>query len=60
LGEDAPGVIDIFDASGAYQGTLPGGTPFPLVFLDEDRFGGAEKDATDLVRLVVFRVRRTP
>ena len=59
MGEDTPGPIDIFDNSGVYEGTLPAGTPFPLVFLGNDRFGGAETDATDISRLVVFRVHRT-
>lgn len=58
VGENTPGQIDIFDRTGAYRGTLPQGTPFPLVFLDEDRFGAAEKDPMDITRLVVYRTLR--
>lgn len=60
LGEATPRAIDIFDESGAYQGTLPAGTPFPLVFLENDRFGAVETDATDISRLVIYRVFRRP
>lgn len=58
LGSISPGLIDVFDGTGAYRGTLPSGTPFPLVFLDEDRFGAEERDAMDISRLVVYRVIR--
>jgi hypothetical protein len=58
VGENTPGLIDIFDRTGAYRGTLPKGTPFPLVFLDEDRFGAAEKDPMDITRLAVYRTLR--
>ena len=60
LGATTSGAIDVFDGSGAYQGTLPAGTPFPLVFLDENRFGAAETDATDISRFVVYRVHGRP
>ena len=58
MGEATPAAIDVFDESGAYRGTLPAGTPFPILFLDRDRFGAVETDATDISRLVVYRVIR--
>jgi hypothetical protein len=51
-------VIDLFGSEGEYLGTLPDSTPFPLVFLSEDRFGAAETDAYDIIRLVVYQVVR--
>lgn len=58
IGEDTAGPIDVFDATGEYEGTLPRGTPFPLVFIDDTRFGAAEKDEMDISRLVVYRIFR--
>lgn len=58
VGQDA-GPIDVFDPSGAYLGTMPSGTPFPIVFLGTDRFGVAETDAFDVTRLVVYRLNRS-
>ena len=39
VGRFASGPIDIFDASGAYEGTLPTGSPFPLIFVSDSRIG---------------------
>lgn len=58
VGETDPAAIDIFDETGAYQGTLPPGTPFPLVFLNDNLFGAAEIDAVDIGRLVVYEILR--
>lgn len=53
-----PEPIDVFDPSGAYLGTLPPGTPFPLIILPDGRIAYEEKDALDVERLVVARVER--
>ena len=58
VGEEMQGPVDVFDPSGAYIGTLPDGSPFPLMFLDDNRFAAAETDAFDVTRLVVYRVVR--
>ncbi len=58
VGEHARGPIDVFDATGAYVGTAPSDSPFPVVFLDDDTFGAAETDAHDVTRLAVYRIRR--
>lgn len=50
-------LIDLFDASGAYRGTLPPGTPFPIILLPGGRFGVVEKDEFDVARLVVMQGR---
>lgn len=53
-----PEPIDIFDPNGAYLGTLPPGSPFPLLILPDGRIAYEEKDALDVERLVVARVER--
>jgi hypothetical protein len=58
VGEEMQGPVDVFDSTGAYIGTLPDGSPFPLLFLDASRFAAAETDALDVTRLVVHRVVR--
>jgi hypothetical protein len=50
--------IDIFDPSGAYLGTLPAGTPFPMLLLPGGRVGVVEKDESDVQRLAIMRVVR--
>lgn len=52
------GPVDVFDPTGAYLGTLPEGTPFPLLVLPDGRVAYAEKDAFDVERLVIARVER--
>ncbi len=48
--------IDLFDATGAYRGTLPGAdAPFPVDFLPDGRVLTIETDALDLARVVVYR-----
>ena len=58
-GAETASPIDVFDPSGAYLGTLPVGTPFPIVFIDQDRFGVAETDEFDITRFVVYRLIRS-
>lgn len=48
--------IDVFDPAGEYVGTLPSGTPFPVLLLPDDRVAVVEKDEFDVERLVVMRV----
>lgn len=58
VGRPAGGPIDVFDSSGAYMGSLPPDTPFPLVFLDANRFGASEADEFDVSRLVIYEIQR--
>lgn len=53
---DEPGPIDVFRPDGVYAGTLPAATPFPLLFLDEDRYAAIETDELDDEYVVVYRV----
>jgi hypothetical protein len=56
-GRDDRGPIDRFDATGAYLGTLPAGTPFPLAFLPDGRMLIREVDeATAVERIAVGRL----
>src|SRR5690625_1510068 len=54
-GDGAPR-IDLFDPTGAYQGTLPEGTPLPLLILPGGRVAVVERDEFDVDRLVVMQV----
>jgi hypothetical protein len=56
IGRDSAGPIDVFDADGAYVGTLAAGSPFPIVFLRPDRIAYALTDEMDVDRLVVADV----
>jgi len=56
--DDRSGPIDVFDSTGAYAGTLPAGTRFPIAILPDDRIAVSETDAFDVDRLVVMRIRR--
>lgn len=58
VGPDPAGPVDVFDASGAYVGSLPEGSPVPLVFLDDTRFAAAVTDELGVTRLVVYRLTR--
>ena len=49
--------LDVFDADGAYLGTLPAGTPRPHAFLPDGSFVTIETDEYDLPYVVVYRVR---
>jgi hypothetical protein len=54
---DTASVIDVFDADGLYAGSLPPGTPLPVVFLPDGRVGYVAKDSLDVERLVLARVQ---
>lgn len=54
-GDPAP--IDIFDENGDYAGTLPPGSPFPILFVGPDRIGTVATDSLDVSRLVITDVR---
>lgn len=51
-------VIDVFDADGAYVGTLPEGTPFPAAFRGNDVVA-VERDELEIPRVTVYRVARS-
>lgn len=51
-----PKAIDVFTPNGDYAGTLPPGSPFPILFLPDGRIAAAETDEFDVTRLVVFRM----
>lgn len=53
---DEPKAIDLFDPDGEYIGTLPPGSPFPLLFLPDGRMAAGETDELDVTRLVVYRL----
>jgi hypothetical protein len=55
---DSDPVIDVFDADGAYTGTLPPEIPFPVLFLSDSRIGWVERDDFDVDRLVIGRLHR--
>lgn len=52
------GTIDVFDPSGAYLGSLPPHTRFPLLLLPDDRVALSDKDALDIERLVIMTIGR--
>lgn len=52
--------IDVFDPDGAYVGTLPPGTPVPILFLPDGRLVAVETDDLEVDRLVVYEVDRSP
>lgn len=59
LGSQGTGLIDVFDSTGAYVGTVPEGGPgLPVLFLSGDRFGFIETDELDVQRLVFVDVSR--
>lgn len=53
-----PRAIDIFDPSGAYVGTLPPASPFPVAFLPDGMIIAIERDAMDVQRLVIYSIVR--
>lgn len=57
---DVPGElpIDVLDYTGAYVGTLPSGSPFPVVFRGPDEFVVVETDDLDVPHVVVYRIHR--
>ena len=50
--------VDVFDPEGGYVGTLPPGTPVPVVFLSADTFLAEETDDVGVERLVSYRILR--
>jgi len=48
-----PAAIDLFDARGDYLGTLPPGTPLPVVFLSARRVATIETDELDVQRIAI-------
>lgn len=56
-GPERPAPIDLFDRDAGYLGTLPEGSPFPVLVLG-DRLAAIETDELDVDRLVVYRVDR--
>jgi hypothetical protein len=54
-GPGAPQPIDVFDEDGAYIGSLPDGTPFPVAVI-QDQIAAIETDETDVDRLAVYRI----
>ena len=55
---DAIVPIDVFDAGGAYIGTLERESFSPVVLLPGDRVGVVEKDESDVERLVILSIQR--
>jgi len=53
----APALIDVFDAEGTYQGTVPEGSPLPVAVIG-DRIAAIENDDNDIERLVIYRIAR--
>jgi hypothetical protein len=56
-GEGALQMIDVFDPEGTYVGSLAETFPFPMAFLDNDRFIFAATDSVDVQRLVVGEIQ---
>lgn len=55
-GESA--VIDLFSPEGAYLGTLPPGSPFPVAFLSDNRIVTLEEDEWGGWAVRIYRVNR--
>lgn len=49
-------LIDVFDRSGEYEGTLPEGTPFPDTFLSESRFATVARDSLGVEIVIIYEV----
>ena len=58
VGQPGNGPIDVFDAGGAYVGTLEAGTAMPLLLLPNGRVALEESDELDVERLVVAEIVR--
>ncbi|MGH7542135.1 MAG: hypothetical protein ACRELC_14165, partial [Gemmatimonadota bacterium] len=57
-GRDEPFAIDVLAPGGAYFGTLPPGSPWPVAFPGRGRIAAIETDALDVDRVVVYAVGR--
>ena len=53
-------VIDVFDPSGAYVGTLPAGTPWPAAFVDGETILVTTEDDLGRELVEVRRIARSP
>lgn len=51
-----PAVVDVFGADGAYEGTLPEGTPWPVAFLSSRTYAAIETDEWEVDRVVILRI----
>lgn len=49
-------LIDVFDRSGEYEGTLPERTPFPDAFLSDTRFATVERDSLGVEIIVIYEL----
>jgi hypothetical protein len=50
--------IDVFDATGAYVGTLPRESPFPALFRGSDEIIAVETDDVNRPHVIVYRIVR--
>lgn len=50
--------IDVFDATGAYVGTLPDDSPFPALFRGADEIATVETDEFDVPHVRLYRIHR--
>ena len=57
-GEPERELIDVFDAEGQYVGTLPAGTPLPVLFVGPNMVAIVRTDSLDVQRLDLMRVLR--
>ena len=53
-------LIDVFDTSGAYVGTLPPHSPFPALFRDAGEIVTVERDEVGRPLVVFYGIRRGP
>jgi hypothetical protein len=54
-----PPLIDVFDRTGEYLGTLPAGSPLPIAFTPSGGIAAIDKDeASDVERLAIYTVVR--
>lgn len=56
--DPAQRVIDVFDSSTAFVGSLPAGTAFPAAFIDETSYVAVDRDSLDVPRFAVFHIVR--
>ena len=52
--------VDVFDAKGEYQGTLPLRTPWPIGFLPAGNPVSLTEDSLGVSRVIVYKVDRNP
>jgi hypothetical protein len=59
LSNTEDGLIDVFDHTGEYLGTLPADSPYPVAFTPRGDVIAVEKDELDLSHVRVYRVDRS-